>query len=73
MLISTPRLSNDNDVETPAPLKILGAFVLWRGEQQRGRRFAETKEFDFNPVIERLAPRAPGDFSFFNRDENARD
>ena len=74
MLISKPGLSNDKDGPTPAPMMLRGAFILWRGELQRERQFSETKEFDFSPtIIEQLAPRASGNFSFLNRDENARD
>ena len=73
MLISKPRLSNDKDGPTLAPTVIRGAFVLWRGKLQRERQFAETKEFDLSPTLEQLAQRAPGNFSFLNRDENARD
>ena len=73
MLISKPRLSNDKDGTTLMPAMIRGAFILWRSKLQRGRQFAETKEVDFSPNVEQLAQRAPGNFSFLNRDENARD
>ena len=50
-----------------------GAFFLWRGELQRGRQFPETKKFHFGTTAGQLAPRAFGNSSFLNRDENARD
>ena len=73
MLISTPQLSNDKNGPTLTPIMIRGAFILWRSELQRGRQFTEIKEWDFSPAAGQLTPRASGNFSILNRDENARD
>ena len=73
MLISTPRLLNDKGGPTRTPTMTRGAFILWRSELRRGRQFLETKEFDFSPTIEQLAPRASGNLSILNRDEDERD
>ena len=73
MLISTPQLSNNNNGSTLTPMMIRGAFILWRSELKRGQQLAEIKEWDFSPNAGQLTPRASGNFSILNRDENARD
>ncbi len=71
MLISRPQLSNDKNAPTLTPMMIRVAIIVWRSELQRG--FTEIKEWDFSPTVGQLAPRASGNFSILNRDENARD
>ena len=44
MLISTPKLSDEDFVLTPTMVR--GAYLIWRSELQRGQQLAEIRDLD---------------------------
>ena len=62
MLISTPKLSDDEKGFTLTPTMIRGAFLLWRSELQRGQQHAEIKDLD-GRTSDEVSSRTPDDRS----------
>ena len=62
MLISTPKLSDDEKGFTLTPTMIRGAFLLWRSELERGQQRPEIKDLD-QPTPGNVSEATPGDRS----------
>ena len=62
MLISTPKLSDDEKDFTLTPTMIRGAFLLGRSELQRGQQHAEIKDLD-GRTSDKISSGTPADRS----------
>ena len=73
MLTSTPNLRDCKNAPALTPTMVRRAFLLWRGELQRGQQFTKIREFDRRKPAPELAAGTYGDFSITNSDQAQRD
>lgn len=63
MLISTPKLSDDEKDFVLTPTMVRGAYLIWRSELQRGQQLTEIRDLDRPATTDLVASRTSSDCS----------